>query len=160
MADNTLFEYEYYTCEPENTEPYTLDSSIQQLPFLIQDEQPQTSTSGEVASSSKKGKSKNRMGQSARIVKPTDKHYGIYPDELQCPVCSSIAECYRVLPCGHSICYQCFRTMIQSYYAATKLENTHATFNCPCCNFRIEHPLKAKIPFNLVLNSLMKRLLD
>ena len=97
---------------------------------------------------------------SARFVEPTDRLYGRNPAELQCPVCYNIAEYYRVFQCGHSVCDRCLRTMLQSYYVTSKLENTNATFNCPCCKFRIEHPLKTKIPFNLVLNSLMKKMLD
>lgn len=98
--------------------------------------------------------------QSARFVEPTDQLYGRYPEELQCPICYNIAEFYRVFPCGHSVCDRCLRTMIQSWYVTTKLENVHATLNCPCCKFRIETPVETKIPLNLVLNSLMTRLHD
>jgi len=51
-------------------------------------------------------------------------------DLLLCPVCKEVLRQPRTLPCQHSLCHECLKTLITN---VDRLEQNHGDFPCPVC---------------------------
>lgn len=81
-------------------------------------------------------------------------------DLLLCPVCKEVLRQPRTLPCQHSLCHECLKTLIANI---DKLEQNHSDFPCPVCRAVTKLPKASSIEIQVVafpINRLVLSMMD
>ncbi|KAH3695483.1 uncharacterized protein LOC127861485 isoform X2 [Dreissena polymorpha] len=81
-------------------------------------------------------------------------------DLLLCPVCKEVLRQPRTLPCQHSLCHDCLKTLISNI---DRLEQSHGDFPCPVCRSVTKLPKASSIEIQVVafpINRLVLSMMD
>lgn len=81
-------------------------------------------------------------------------------DLLLCPVCKEVLRQPRTLPCQHSLCHECLKTLISNI---DRLEQNHSDFPCPVCRSVTKLPKASSIEIQVVafpINRLVMSMMD
>ncbi|XP_052774989.1 uncharacterized protein LOC128213382 isoform X1 [Mya arenaria] len=81
-------------------------------------------------------------------------------DLLLCPVCKEVLRQPRTLPCQHSLCHECLKTLITN---VDRLEQSHGDFPCPVCRAVTKLPKASSIEIQVVafpINRLVLSMMD
>ncbi|XP_030621497.1 probable E3 ubiquitin-protein ligase MID2 isoform X1 [Chanos chanos] len=57
--------------------------------------------------------------------------------ELTCPICLELFEDPLLLPCAHSLCFNCAHRILVSHCSSTKPLESISAFQCPTCRYVI-----------------------
>uniref|UniRef100_A0A8B9J755 Midline 2 n=1 Tax=Astyanax mexicanus TaxID=7994 RepID=A0A8B9J755_ASTMX len=57
--------------------------------------------------------------------------------ELTCPICLELFEDPLLLPCAHSLCFNCAHRILVSHCSSTKPLESVSAFQCPTCRYVI-----------------------
>uniref|UniRef100_A0A4W3GRL4 Midline 2 n=1 Tax=Callorhinchus milii TaxID=7868 RepID=A0A4W3GRL4_CALMI len=57
--------------------------------------------------------------------------------ELTCPICLELFEDPLLLPCAHSLCFNCAHRILVSHCASSETIDSIAAFQCPTCRYVI-----------------------
>ncbi|TSK17841.1 E3 ubiquitin-protein ligase Midline-1 [Bagarius yarrelli] len=57
--------------------------------------------------------------------------------ELTCPICLELFEDPLLLPCAHSLCFNCARRILVSHCTSGEPADTICAFQCPTCRYAI-----------------------
>uniref|UniRef100_A0A8B9JSE2 E3 ubiquitin-protein ligase Midline-1 n=1 Tax=Astyanax mexicanus TaxID=7994 RepID=A0A8B9JSE2_ASTMX len=57
--------------------------------------------------------------------------------ELTCPICLELFEDPLLLPCAHSLCFNCARRILLSHCASSEPVESIGAFQCPTCRYVI-----------------------
>ncbi|XP_062865788.1 E3 ubiquitin-protein ligase Midline-1 isoform X2 [Trichomycterus rosablanca] len=57
--------------------------------------------------------------------------------ELTCPICLELFEDPLLLPCAHSLCFNCARRILVSHCTSGEPAETICAFQCPTCRYAI-----------------------
>ncbi|XP_076838639.1 E3 ubiquitin-protein ligase Midline-1-like [Brachyhypopomus gauderio] len=61
----------------------------------------------------------------------------VLESELTCPICLELFEDPLLLPCAHSLCFNCAHRILVSHCAAGEPLDSLAAFQCPTCRYVI-----------------------
>ena len=81
-------------------------------------------------------------------------------DLLLCPVCKEVLRQPRTLPCQHSLCHECLKTLISNI---DKLEQKNSDFPCPVCRAVTKLPKASSVEIQVVsfpINRLVLSMMD
>ncbi|KAK3510405.1 hypothetical protein QTP70_005897 [Hemibagrus guttatus] len=80
--------------------------------------------------------------------------------ELTCPICLELFEDPLLLPCAHSLCFNCARRILVSHCTSGEPADAICTFQCPTCRYAIslspQHGLDA-LKRNVTLQNIIDR---
>ncbi|XP_078472825.1 tripartite motif-containing protein 59-like isoform X2 [Lampetra planeri] len=80
-------------------------------------------------------------------------------EELTCPVCYSLFEDPRVLPCSHTFCRGCLEDILQGSLHLSPWRPLRTPFKCPSCRHVCELPLTGftSLPVNFSLRNIVDK---
>ncbi|KAK3530392.1 hypothetical protein QTP86_024425 [Hemibagrus guttatus] len=80
--------------------------------------------------------------------------------ELTCPICLELFEDPLLLPCAHSLCFNCARRILVSHCTSGEPADAICAFQCPTCRYAIslspQHGLDA-LKRNVTLQNIIDR---
>uniref|UniRef100_F7B2M8 Tripartite motif containing 59 n=1 Tax=Monodelphis domestica TaxID=13616 RepID=F7B2M8_MONDO len=78
-----------------------------------------------------------------------------FEEELMCPICYSIFEDPRVLPCSHTFCRKCLENVLQ----VSENVFRQSIMTCPTCRYLVEFPPRGidSLPINFALRAIIEK---